>query len=125
MLDEMRALLPPLLLAACGGASAHAVENTGGAPEPASPTIDGSLRGPFQAKDLVARTQPLEADGQPAVVIHAEAAGPPGRAIRFHEFPHGPASSGCAVTIETAKGFYVGREFLCTADRSDEIVITE
>jgi hypothetical protein len=107
----MRALaLLVLLGAACRTAPPVIASNTGGE---APRVADATLTGPVARLDEpgVTLTTLGSADG-PVVVALVEK--------RDED-----ASAGCMVTIRTGEGFYVGHDFLCSADRSDEVVTTD
>ena len=109
-----------VLLAACGGSTpptSTAPRNEGGA---ASPEPDASLRGPFARIE----DAPYLASSEPATVTTLGSASGP-IAVSLAEVRHTSAAASCVVALQTDGGFYTGEDFLCSALRSDETIVTD
>jgi hypothetical protein len=110
-----------LLAIACG--SWEAAADPAASPPPPDDTYFG---GPFADIKAVLRTcYRTRDDVKPTSTTLAEKRAPGGVIVSLREYRTLPSSAGCAVTIQTPAGIYVGPEFLCSADRSDERIITK
>jgi len=110
------------LLAACRGATdrARALSpgNQGGS---ASPGADASLIGPFKR---IEDAEHLQSGDEPMQVTALGAAKGPVH-VSLVEVRNSAAAASCMVALDTAAGMYLGEDFLCSADRSDERVFTD
>jgi hypothetical protein len=122
------ALLAFVLAIGCGGApprTENPIGNDGGdGGDPTAFRADGSLAGPFarvlDAPELADVGDPEE----PAQVTVLGTMVDGAIKVGLQEVRGSWTSATCVVTIETTDGVFVGDDFLCSADRSDETVTT-
>lgn len=87
---------------------------------PAPPAVSKTLDGPFRDVAAVWRDCRHEADDARQRTTTLAETTLDRTKIALLEYRVRMPAAGCAITVTTPKGLYVGPEFLCAADRSDE-----
>src|SRR5436190_21208809 len=127
----MRSILPALatvIVAVTGCHSATAprstVGNHGGDGRRPGYHADASLTGPYaRVQDAPAFDHAGDPDEPTTVTVLGSTDGTIKVALR--EVRDTWTAASCVVTIETPDGLFVGHRFLCSANRSDEVVTTD
>ncbi len=84
---------------------------------------DESLTGPYAR---IEDTPEFEYDDHDRRTTDRVLASAPGSVtVALRELRSSDAAASCLVTIETTAGIHAGPSFLCSADRSDEVVVTD
>jgi hypothetical protein len=113
-----------VLAAGCHRAPVATPENLGGTePEATAHQADASLTGPFAR--LEDAPEHVSGDPEEPAVWTTLGADDGPVIVALREVRSRWTSSACMVTLQTPEGFFLGDDFLCSAETSDESVGTD